>query len=323
MAAMKGFNHQNQDLTSKSPDEPASNSALRVITVIPLTGEDYIVLYQEKPCPQRLRFKRLSGRKWYVLTKVEPRSSPTTKAMISFLSISLLSYLVFAPQVSQKGPPSEAMAHLLRWYKNLDLKTSDFPPEVGDSGYPKNQHITKIGNDRKISPNFCIIPMEKMLHIGRISQLPIQLSFQAMAVKDAAWLLPAASGIDIDVLLRKSCVDAHHGDKFPQITIEIHYSESPLNWVTRKQPNAFELGVRPSQWFTQFIGVVSNFGVPKSHGSTKNAGRIPPFRQTHRKWRVFVLWLGFFSQISLKWTGWKNLKVGHEHMVESGYPLVI
>lgn len=36
MAAMKGFNHQNQDLTSKSPDEPASNSALR--TVIPLTG---------------------------------------------------------------------------------------------------------------------------------------------------------------------------------------------------------------------------------------------------------------------------------------------
>lgn len=140
----------------------------------------------------------------------------------------------------------------------------------------------KHNKDRKISPNFCIIPFT--CHLGRISQLPIQLSFQAMAVKDAAWLLPAASRIDIDVLLRKSCVDAsHHWDKFPQITIEIHYSKSPLNLITRKQPNAFELGVRPSQWFTKFIGVVSNFGVPKSPGSTKNAGCIPPFRQTHRK----------------------------------------
>ena len=108
-----------------------------------------------------------------------------------------------------------------------------------------------------------------------------------------------------------------HSRKSPMKFIEIHYSKSPLNLITRKQPNAFELGVRPSQWFTKFIGVVSNFGVPKSHGSTKNAGCIPPFRQTHRKWRVFFC--GWGLRRFHKWTGWNNLKVGREHMVESGY----
>lgn len=148
---MKGFNNQNQDLTSKSPDEPASNSALRLITVIPLTGGDYIVLYQEKPCPQRLRFKRLSGRKWYVLTKVEPRGSPTTKAMISFLSISLLSYLVFAPQVSLEVP-LPLQKPWPTWFDDTSrLENQWFPMANGQNTrswrfwIPKKTNITKIG----------------------------------------------------------------------------------------------------------------------------------------------------------------------------------